>query len=274
MSRRAMSREGGRFGASDTSSNSKLTLLLLALLPAGACAPETAFAQDTTLPRVIIVEPGPGRPAPKRARPARTRQGQTGAQQTQQQTPPQTGSGTVTTTPLNTNTVTEVGSHLGLTARQTPATVEVVNQQVLTERGYHTTVEAAAAFPGVTSADNPGGLGSFSMRGFNEAQISTLYNGIRVGPNSFVSRPMDTGNLDRIEILKGPGSLQSGEGATGGAVNFVTKAPHTGPIVNEAFASFDLLKGFRYGFGSGGSTAIKGLRLSVRCHAVQPSPVH
>ena len=70
---------------------------------------------------------------------------------------------------------------------------------------------------------------------------------------------MDTGNLEQIEILKGPASLLSGEGATGGAVNYVTKRPHTGPIVNEAFSSYDIIHGFRGGFGSGGSTPIKGL---------------
>ena len=41
-------------------------------------------------------------------------------------------------------------------------------------------------------------------------------------------RPMDTANLEQVEILKGPASLMSGEGATGGAINYVTKAPHTG----------------------------------------------
>src|SRR5262249_20331828 len=73
------------------------------------------------------------------------------------------------------------------------------------------------------------------------------------------SRIMGTGNLDRIEILKGPASLLSGEGATGGAVNYVTKAPHTGPIVAESFSSWDSFNGYQYGFGAGGSTTVKGL---------------
>ena len=70
---------------------------------------------------------------------------------------------------------------------------------------------------------------------------------------------MDTANLDRVEILKGPASLLSGEGATGGAINYVNKAPHTGPITNEAFVGFDSFKGYRAGYGSGGSTLIDGL---------------
>ena len=163
------------------------------------------------------------------------------------------------TTPLNTNTVTEVGSRLGLTPRETPATVEIIDKQVIQEQGYRTTTEAAQGAVGVLAGDAPGAAGNFSMRGFSESQINTLYNGIKIGPSSMTNRIMDTGNLERIEILKGPASLLSGEGATGGAVNYVTKAPHTGAIINELFTSYDSFKGYRAYLGSGGSTDIKGL---------------
>ncbi len=75
----------------------------------------------------------------------------------------------------------------------------------------------------------------FSMRGFAGDQINTLYNDIKIGPSTMTGRPMDVGNLEQIEILKGPASLLSGEGATGGTINYVTKKPHTGKIENEAF---------------------------------------
>src|SRR5262245_12193872 len=97
------------------------------------------------------------------------------------------------------------------------------------------------------------------MRGFSGTQINTLYNGIKVGPSEMTSRIMDTGNLERVEILKGPASLLSGEGATGGAINYVTKKPHTGRIVNEMLAAYDSFDGYRVLYGSGGSTNVKGL---------------
>ena len=137
---------------------------------------------------------------------------------------------------------------LGLTARQTPATVEVIDKQTIEDRGLRTTTEVAKAAVGVTAGDAPGAPAIFSMRGFAGDQINTLYNGIRIGPATMTGRPMDTANLERVEILKGPASLLSGEGATGGAVNYVTKSPHTGPIVNEAFAAFDSFKGYRAGY--------------------------
>lgn len=162
-------------------------------------------------------------------------------------------------TPLATNVVTEVGSRLGLTARQTPATVEVIDKQVIEDRGLRTTTDVAKAATGVIGGDAPGAPAIFSMRGFAGDQINTLYNGIWIGPSTMTGRPMDTANLARVEILKGPASLLSGIGATGGAVNYVTNAPHSGPIVNEAFAGFDSFKGYRAGYGSGGSTKIDGL---------------
>lgn len=93
------------------------------------------------------------------------------------------------------------------------------------------------------------------MRGFANSQITTLYNGIKIGPANMTNRIMDTGNLERIEILKGPAPLMSGEGAAGGAVNLVTRKPHRGPIENEAFLSYGSSGTARAGFGSGGSTS-------------------
>ena len=174
---------------------------------------------------------------------------------------PAPGSATIQTsnTPLNSNVVTEVASRLGLTVREIPASVDVVDKQTISDRGLRTTTDIAQAAVGVTAGDSPGAPASFSMRGFTGTQINTLYNGIKIGPSEMTGRIMDTANLDRVEILKGPASLLSGEGATGGAINYVNKVPHTGPITNEAFTSYDSFRGYRAGYGSGGSTLVDGL---------------
>lgn len=162
-------------------------------------------------------------------------------------------------TPLNTNAVAESASRLGLTVRQTPATVEVISAETMREQGYRTVSEVAQGAVGVTSGDNPAEPSAFSMRGFTNSQINTLYNGIKIGPQNMTSRIVDTANLEAVEFLKGPASLISGEGAAGGAINFVTKQPHTGPIRNEADFSWDSLNSFRAHYGSGGSTNVQGL---------------
>ena len=162
-------------------------------------------------------------------------------------------------TPLNTAAVTDVGSRLGITAREMPATVEVISQQTMQDLGIRTTTDVAKAAVGVTGGDAPGAPAIFSMRGFSGDQINTLYNGIPIGPSDMTGRPMDTADLEQVEIMKGPASLVSGDGATGGAINYVNKSPHTGPIVNDAFTSYDSFNGYRAGYGSGGSTLINGL---------------
>lgn len=162
-------------------------------------------------------------------------------------------------TPLNSNAVAESASRLGLTVRETPATVEVISAETMREQGYRTVSEVAQGAVGVTAGDNPAEPSAFSMRGFTNSQINTLYNGIKIGPQNMTSRIMDTANLEAVEILKGPASLMSGEGAAGGAINFVTKQPHTGPVQNEADFSYDSLNSFRAHYGSGGSTNVQGL---------------
>ncbi|MGL3110652.1 TonB-dependent receptor [Bradyrhizobium sp. BR 1432] len=162
-------------------------------------------------------------------------------------------------TPLNSNAVAESASRLGLTVRETPATVEVISAATMREQGYRTVSEVAQGAVGVTSGDNPAEPSAFSMRGFTNSQINTLYNGIKIGPQNMTSRIADTANLEAVEFLKGPASLISGEGAAGGAINFVTKQPHTGPIRNEADFSWDSLNSFRAHYGSGGSTNVQGL---------------
>lgn len=162
-------------------------------------------------------------------------------------------------TPLNSNAVAESASRLGLAVRETPATVEVISAETMREQGYRTVSEVAQGAVGVTSGDNPAEPSAFSMRGFTNSQVNTLYNGIKIGPQNMTSRITDTANLEAVEFLKGPASLISGEGAAGGAINFVTKQPHTGAIRNEADFSWDSLNSFRAHYGSGGSTNVQGL---------------
>ena len=164
-----------------------------------------------------------------------------------------------TQSPLNTNGVASSASRLGLTVREIPATVEIIDQNKIREQGYRTTTEVAQGAVGVTAGDGPAEPGAFSMRGLTNSQINILYNGIKIGPQNMTSRYMDTANLESVEILKGPASLLSGEGATGGSIDYVTKQPSSGPVRNEAFFSYDSLNSFRSSYGSGGSTNVQGL---------------
>jgi iron complex outermembrane receptor protein len=248
--------------------SSAAPLGLVAVLASGATAPVLAQGapqaekrSDSLAP--IVVSPPQRKPVrrtesgPQRSRTAGRVAGRA---RTQTAVPASaSGGGEVVHSPLNTNVVAESASRLGLTVREIPATVEVIDQQTIREQGYRTVSEVAQGAVGVTSGDNPAEPSAFSMRGFTNSQINTLYNGIKIGPQNMTSRVMDTANLESVEFVKGPASLMSGEGAAGGAVNYVTKQPTTGPIRNEAFFSYDSLRSFRSSYGSGGSTSVQGL---------------
>jgi iron complex outermembrane recepter protein len=142
-------------------------------------------------------------------------------------------------------------SRLGLTARETPATVSVLTFAEAQERGLGTTTEALTRVPGVSAANLPATFAT-SIRGFTAAAISTLYDGTRITTSSMVMRNFDSWNFDRIEVLKGPASVLYGEGALAGAVNLVTKRPDFTRRRSEALVSFGSLRNARVALGTTG----------------------
>ena len=152
---------------------------------------------------------------------------------------------------------------MGLTLREIPASVEVITQQTMQERGLRTVSEAIQSATGVTVGDLGVSPGAFSMRGFSGNQIRLLFDGLSLGSTGFVTRPRDAWNLDRIEILKGPASVLYGEGAVAGSVNLVTKRPLRGLSGSDAFLSYGSFNTIRAGVGSGGTLGTDKLHYRV-----------
>ncbi|MFQ6686827.1 Plug domain-containing protein, partial [Bordetella pertussis] len=125
--------------------------------------------------------------------------------------------------PLNLDAVDSTGSRLGLTLRETPASVTVINREQIEARGALDTQEIARGIVGVDNASPPGSAGSVSYRGFSGSQVSQLFNGISVQYDVVAARPIDSWIYDRVEAIGGPSSFLFGAGAVGGAINYVTK---------------------------------------------------
>ncbi|MEG3083017.1 TonB-dependent receptor [Sphingomonas sp. PB2P12] len=120
---------------------------------------------------------------------------------------------------------TPTASRLGLSIRDTPATIDQIGANEILTRGFRTVEEATVSLPGVTSGGSPGDPSLFSMRGFTGEQITVLHNGLYLGPANMINRPGNTFNIAGIDLLKGPASVLYGQGAIGGAVNIVSKRP-------------------------------------------------
>ncbi len=122
---------------------------------------------------------------------------------------------------LNLDTPVDTGSRLGLSSRETPASVNVVDRATIELRGAQDTQEILRALPGVTAHNAPGNIGVF-YRGFGSGSISQLFNGINV-QYSIAARPVDSWIYERVESIGGPSSFMSGSGAVGGSINYITK---------------------------------------------------
>lgn len=133
---------------------------------------------------------------------------------------------------------TETGSRLGLTARETPAIVDILSERQIREFGARTNVEALNRAPGVTSSLPATSPGAPTMRGFTGGSVGLLYDGFRVATPGIFSRASDSWLYERIEILKGPASVLYGEGALAGAINLVPKKPRIGETRVSALASY------------------------------------
>ena len=150
---------------------------------------------------------------------------------------------------LDLESISSAGSRLGLTVIETPATIELVDSSVMRARGYKSIADAVKSLPGVTSGESPAAPSTFSMRGFSRSAITVLRDGIWLGPANMVMRPQNTFNLDRIEVLRGPGSALHGQGVVGGTVNSVIKraTPNEQPV--EVLASYGRFGTYQFGVG-------------------------
>ncbi|XSG82164.1 MAG: TonB-dependent receptor [Methyloligella sp. ZOD6] len=161
---------------------------------------------------------------------------------------------------LNLNSEADSGSRLGLTPFETPASIDIIPNEEMVERGQQTVHEAVTQdAPGITWLGAPGnGGGSYSARGFDGVNsVMNLYDGTRfyVGSGT-ITFPFDTWSAERIEVLHGPASVLYGEGAIGGIINVVPKKP-TFERINRGQISFDDQGQKRAAWDSGGAIGDK-----------------
>ncbi len=123
------------------------------------------------------------------------------------------------------------GSRLGLSSFDLPASVDIISRDEIATKGDYGALEAVTRTTGISSSASPGNGGtSISSRGFNgHGSTVYTYDGTRLyifaGTVTF---PADTWTLDRVEVLRGAGSVINGIGALGSTINFVPKKPEFG----------------------------------------------
>ncbi len=117
--------------------------------------------------------------------------------------------------------------------RKIPANVTVITREQIEQSHAKTTVDLLRSEVGITVQDftGSGKTVSIDIRGFGETgPLNTLVlvdgrrvNEIDLSGVDWTQIPLN--QIERIEILRGPGSVLYGDNAVGGVVNIITKKP-------------------------------------------------
>lgn len=120
-------------------------------------------------------------------------------------------------------------------AKLVPQAIDSVKASELTAFGQPTLSEALTGIPGVNASGDTR-FDGVNIRGFSASNDFYL-DGFR----DDMQYTRDLGNIERVEVLKGPAAVLYGRGSTGGIVNRVSKKPQKGQesSVSALVGSFD-----------------------------------
>ena len=171
--------------------------------------------------------------------------------------------------PTKLDTIVVQGSRLNQTEAEIGTSVSIITSEEIEKLGFDFALDAVATTPGVTINQNGsfGGAASVRIRGASSGQTLVLIDGVPVGDpsvtdGSFNFAYLDTENIDRIEVLKGPQSVLWGSDAIGGVVSITTKQPDEN-LGGSAFGEYGSFNTFRGGASIGNANDTGDFRLAA-----------
>lgn len=157
--------------------------------------------------------------------------------------------------------------------KNSPYAVSVIGADELLDGSIRSLPEALKNTPGVMIQKTTHGHGSPYIRGFTGRQNLLLVDGIRINNSTFRDGPVqywntvDSSAVDRLELVKGPGSVLYGSDAIGGTLNTLTRSSNFREYgdgwfnSNTAYYRYDTNSGSHVGrlesaFGQGGKWGV------------------
>jgi vitamin B12 transporter len=123
---------------------------------------------------------------------------------------------------------------------ETPVSMTVITAETLRQRQAVVVSDLLSRTPGVTVTRNGGVGGSTQVRirGAESDQTAVLIDGVKLNDPSSTGGGYNfatllAGDVDRIEVLRGPQSTLWGSQAIGGVISMITKTPD-GPLSGDA----------------------------------------
>jgi hemoglobin/transferrin/lactoferrin receptor protein len=126
--------------------------------------------------------------------------------------------------PLDPLVITARGYEQALS--QTPGGVGIIPRTTFVERSSASITNALEEIPGVYKTSDSAWGSDINIRGRSRDSVVLLIDGARVNTATDINAQyglIDSNDVDRVEILKGPLSSLYGSGSIGGVVNVITK---------------------------------------------------
>ncbi len=126
--------------------------------------------------------------------------------------------------------------------RKSPIVIKPIDMNTLNQSSATNIIDALKNVPGVSQITTGAGISKPTIRGLGYNRVISLYNGIRQEGQQWGDEhgvEIDENSVDRIEIVKGPGSLMYGSDGIAGVLNFISaKVPVDGEIKTQWMSNY------------------------------------
>ncbi len=166
--------------------------------------------------------------------------------------------------------VTGVSSATHSGKNPTPTTV--VNKTTLLENASTNLIDAISRQPGISQISTGPAISKPNIRGLGYNRIVTLYNGMRQEGQQWGDEhgiEIDEFSIDRVEIVKGPGSIMYGSDALAGVINMLSASPLPEGKINGSVITNYQTNNHLFGYSLVNSGNIKGINWQVRFSSKQ-----
>jgi len=127
-----------------------------------------------------------------------------------------------------------------------PISVSALTADALESQGIRTVNDLAATVPNLTTTTGPQGsadanffirgVGQFDFIATNDPGVGVYVDGVYLGRT--VGALIDSGDIERVEVLRGPQGTLFGRNTLGGAVSITSKAPSLDGLEGTARATY------------------------------------
>jgi iron complex outermembrane receptor protein len=131
--------------------------------------------------------------------------------------------------------------------RRNPIPLTTINNQFMVENASTNLIDNISKKPGISQISTGAAISKPVIRGLSYNRIITLNDGIRQEGQQWGDEhgiEIDEFSVDRVEIIKGAGSLMYGSDGLGGVVNFLAPNPvASGSIVGKWMSNYQTNNG-------------------------------